>query len=656
MKDKFIGFYPYDIDSVIDKENRSVIRLFGRTEDGKKVVVFDRNFNAYFYVIPRKYNEELRKKIEEIRVDKENRSYFVVKAEKEKSKYLGEETESIRVTVNNPNSIGDIVEKIKKIDGIKGEKEIDIPLYKRYLIDKGIIPLNLCKVKGEIRKPDKNYGVDLIIDADEIKSNDGEFDKAKILTFDIEAYTPENRYARADKEPVVMVSFYSNNFKKVITWKKFKTDLKYIEFVDSEKELIDEFKKIIKRINPDYLVGYFSDGFDLPYLAERAKKHKISLDLGVDNSNIIIRNTREGSSCKIKGIVHLDIFKFIYKTISNDLQTDNLDLNSVAEELIGKGKKEIDIGKLGEVWDRGGRDLEKFCEYNLNDSIITYEIFEKVLPNLNELTRLVGQPIYDVCRMSYGQLVENYLLKRVKEFSEIYPNKPGFEKIRERISERYQGAFVFEPKPGLYKNLVVFDFKSLYPTILVAYNICPSTLSEKKEGYSSPEILVGKKKVKYYFSSKKKGFFPEIVKELIIRRDRIKTIMKKEKKSVYLSGRSYALKILANSIYGYLGFFGARWYSKECAESITAFARKHIMDLIEEAQKEKFHVVYSDTDSLYIALDDKNKNDALNFLKSVNKSLPELMELELEGFFPRGIFVAKKSEKGGAKKKYALLD
>jgi DNA polymerase elongation subunit (family B) len=301
--------------------------------------------------------------------------------------------------------------------------------------------------------------------------------------------------------------------------------------------------------------------------------------------------------------------------MSNDLQTDSLDLNSVAEELIGKSKKEVDIGKLGKAWDKGGKDLEKFCEYNLNDSIITYEIFEKVLPNLNELTRLVGQPIYDVCRMSYGQLVENYLLKRVKEFNEIYPNRPSFDKIRERIVEKYQGAFVFEPKPGLYKNLVVFDFKSLYPTILVTYNICPSTLSEKRTGYSSPEILIDKKKVKYYFDSKRKGFFPEIVKELIIRRDRIKTIIKKEKKSVYLSGRSYALKILANSIYGYLGFFGARWYSRECAESITAFARKHIMDLIEEAQKEKFHVVYSDTDSLYITLDEKNKKDALDFLK-----------------------------------------
>ena len=86
MKNELIGFYPYDIDSVIDEENRSVIRLFGKTEDGKKVVVFDRNFNAYFYVIPKRYSEELRKKIEEVRVDKENRSYFVVKAEKEKRK------------------------------------------------------------------------------------------------------------------------------------------------------------------------------------------------------------------------------------------------------------------------------------------------------------------------------------------------------------------------------------------------------------------------------------------------------------------------------------------------------------------------------------------------------------------------------------------
>jgi len=138
---------------------------------------------------------------------------------------------------------------------------------------------------------------------------------------------------------------------------------------------------------------------------------------------------------------------------------------------------------------------------------------------------------------------------------------------------------------------------------------------------------------------------------------RIKEIIKEEKdeKFMFLDARQNSLKLLANSFYGYLGFFGARWYSIESAKSVTAWGRSHIHKVIEKAKNEGFGVLYSDTDSVFMTLGIKSKNDAQSFAEALNVELPGLMELEYEGFYPAGIFVSAKMGSFGAKKKYALM-
>jgi DNA polymerase I len=141
---------------------------------------------------------------------------------------------------------------------------------------------------------------------------------------------------------------------------------------------------------------------------------------------------------------------------------------------------------------------------------------------------------------------------------------------------------------------------------------------------------------------------------VLIKRE-LKAAKKDTEEYKKLSARSHALKILANSFYGYLGYARSRWYSRKCAESVTAWGRMHIMEAEEKAKAAGFKVLYMDTDSLFLLLDGKTREDALNFLAGINKELPEKMELELEGFYSRGVFVSKKAEEKGAKKKYALL-
>jgi DNA polymerase I len=148
---------------------------------------------------------------------------------------------------------------------------------------------------------------------------------------------------------------------------------------------------------------------------------------------------------------------------------------------------------------------------------------------------------------------------------------------------------------------------------------------------------------------------PLLLKMLIDERASVKKAFKKDPDNKLLGARSTALKILANSFYGYLGYARSRWYSRECASSITAFARQFILRTIEEAEKAGFKVIYSDTDSTFLLRGSKSDEDVVEFQKRLNGSLPGAMELEFEDTYTRGVFVGKRGAETGAKKKYALL-
>ncbi|MEK6853927.1 MAG: DNA polymerase domain-containing protein, partial [Nanoarchaeota archaeon] len=256
-------------------------------------------------------------------------------------------------------------------------------------------------------------------------------------------------------------------------------------------------------------------------------------------------------------------------------------------------------------------------------------------------------------------LVEWYLIRQAREFNELVPNRPGSSEESRRRMQSYTGAFVYEPTPGLYKDIVVFDFMSLYPTIISAHNVSPDTIScDCCKTYTQNKVP-GEENI--WFCTKRRGFIPTVIDEVIKRRIRVKEIIKAVGNDKTLNARQQALKTIANSMYGYFGFFGARWYSIECAKAITAFGRNHIQNVINEAKSAGFMVRYSDTDSLFVSLENKTKEDAYGFIAELNKKLPGLMELEYEGFYPAGIFVGTKNAGNtgqaakGAKKKYALI-
>lgn len=653
-----VKFVPLDYDYVDRKDgsDKAIVRIFGRTENGKRICVID-STEAYFYIIP-KSDVDLKKfseKIEKISLAHANRTARVTDVKIVKKKFMGNDVEALQVFVNNPKDLNVIKDVVKDYKETAEKKEIDINFITRYIIDKNVRPLQWHSVEGE-KINGMEYGdldVDMILEANEISPAEGKEFKPNVLAFDIE--TTEFDVGRGE---IIMLSLVGEKIKKVLTWKKFKNPSKEIEFVKNEEELLERFVEIVKEERPDILTGYFSDGFDFPYMRARADMHGIKLAIGLDGSNISF--IRGGiPSCEIRGLVHVDLFKFVDGIISANLQSETISLNDVAKELIGEEKIEIDLGKITkEMKDGKSKDeeLKRFSLYNLQDSVLTAKLFEKLWPNIAELTKVVSEPLFDVSRSSYSQLVEDYIIHDLKRFNEIAENRPIRDEIEERRRRpKYIGAFVKEPRAGLYEDVSVFDFRSFWPNIIVSFNISAATVHGKKEkgDYETPEFEYEGKETKFYFA-KDRGFIPQILNDLLERRKEVKNKLKKNRNPIH-EAEDYALKTLANATYGYFGFFGARWYCPEGAASATAIGRYYIHKTIDEIEKAGFEVVYSDTDSIMFILGKKSQEDALGVLEKINDSLPGTMELELEKFYKRGIFVMKKTGEAGAKKKYALL-
>ncbi|MFA5412436.1 MAG: DNA-directed DNA polymerase [Candidatus Micrarchaeia archaeon] len=515
--------------------------------------------------------------------------------------------------------------------------EYGIHYGRRFMMDFSLVPFSVISYEREGRQI-KRF----------LKSSPGDPRMLNRLAFDTEVYNPVGA-PRPSKDPIIMFSFAdASGAKGVVTFKDGKGG--NVELVENEKQMLERFFLLLSEKDVDVIYGYNTTNFDLPYIAERAKKLGIPLALGRDGSPY--RTIKKGmvNPLKIKGRVHVDLYPVMkFFGFTGLIRTDDYTLKNVYSTVTGKKATKIDRMDIWRQWDSG--DIATLTDYALADSLATIELGEMAYPLLSELSTITRMPLFDVAYATSGQLVESLLMAEAAAHNMIIPPKPGGSAVAARIENPIQGAYVKLPEPGIYENIAVFDFRGLYPSIICSYNIDPFTLDKQGESFESPTHAK--------FAKSPRGLIPLVLESLIDRRVIIKRQLKSAEKDTeehkMLSARSHALKILANSFYGYLGYARSRWYSRKCAESVTAWGRMHILAAEEKAKAAGFKVLYMDTDSLFLLLGEKKREDALAFLEQINKELPEKMELELEGFYTRGVFVSKKGEEKGAKKKYALL-
>lgn len=644
-------FIPLDYD-YFDFNGSNFVRIWGRTSDGRRICVID-SFSPYIWAILKegvsdKKIEKIVQEIEKIEVKMPARTTKVLKAEVHNKNFLGMPVKAIKIFITNYKDAHAVADRID-FPEIEARRNYDLSLATQYIIEKKVLPLQWHSISGELLNNSREFNgidsaldVDFVVKAEKIEQAEHPEFMPKIIAFDIETDSFE-----IGKGEILMISLVSRNLKKVLTWKKFPAG-DYVEFCRDEAEMIEKFCSYVKKEKPDILAGYFSDGFDMPYVRARAEKHRIKMDIGLDCSQPSFARGRI-TSARITGIVHVDLFRFIETAYSQYLQAETLGLNEVASELLGEGKKDFEHKHSGKI---SHDEWKSYFEYNLQDSMLTYKLAEKIWPDMLEFSRIVQEPLFDIARDRMSQLVENYILHNLNRFNEIAEKRALHDEIAGRRNrEKYEGAFVFQPVPALYENLAIFDFTSMYASITVTHNLSRSTFLEKKEK-DAFEVELEDKKV--YFS-KKQGFFPLMLAEIIEKRKKYKQEYRKNQNALTFA-RSNAYKLLANASYGYQGFFGARYYCVEAAAATAALGRKFIRQVIEEINGNGCRVIYADTDGIAFLLESKSKQDIIKLLEKLNSELPGIMELELEDFYKRGIFVTKRTGEFGAKKKYALLN
>ena len=277
-------------------------------------------------------------------------------------------------------------------------------------------------------------------------------------------------------------------------------------------------------------------------------------------------------------------------------------------------------------------------------------------------------------------MVENLLLRRFGEGNRVVPPKPDADLSEERYidSDELKGGAVLVPEKGLLEDIVILDYKSLYPTIMMAHNLCYSTVVPRGQGPASDKTITAPSGGRFVSPEVSPGIVPQVLKELLDQRTQTKRQMKRatDEERRFLDAKQYAMKILLNSFYGYSGYARARLYSLDLANAVTSFGRENIVktkNIIDEigsvyivdgnvvqksdltfgksvAKRFDLSVVYGDTDSVFVRLKPLQGEVTLEeaeligkkIAETVTSSLPQPMELVFEAFARRAIFLAKK--------------
>jgi DNA polymerase I len=625
-----------DADYRTDAEERAYIILYLRTSEGIEVFE-DRDFLPYFYVVC-KDAAKVKAAIEKAAFGEEG-----VKAVSVKEAKTENAEKMLKVYFSNPAHLSVARGEIEKVTGVIERREYDIPFAHRYLIDKGISPMDRAEIllsEGKIKA---------------IKELSGNLkEKPLMAAFDLETMSRKNIFSDPKKDEIITIAYKGTKKEKVFCYAEEAKGIKGAVVCGNEKETIEGFINEVKEASPDVIVTYNGDSFDFPYLTERAEKYGLELDFGFGKP----RTRKKGlyNAIKLSGMQHVDAYQIVRMLGRiGAIHALKFDLESVCLAVFGRKKEKVPAEEIASIW-KNRKNMKRLIDYNIEDAEVTYRIADEFLPLFIELSRLSGMSLYESTRAMSSQLVEALLIKESHRRGQILPNKPSQADVRQRMMQTYKGGYVKEPVAGLHENIAILDFRSLHPSIMIAHNISPETLKcdhgECREKNTSPD--------RDWFCKKRSGFIPKVLEEVLSKRIKVKELMEKtDKKSLeyrMLDARQHALKILLNATYGTLGYARFRWYSRECARAITAWSRHYINETFRKAEEAGLKPLYGDTDSAFLAVPEgKREKDIINFVEKINTELPGAMELEFEGLYRRGVFVTKK-EGGAAKKRYALVD
>ena len=449
------------------------------------------------------------------------------------------------------------------------------------------------------------------------------------------------------------IGAYSNGVSIVfMIGRSQETSFDYIEWVNDELELLITFIEWLGRVDPDILIGWNVVNFDLNLLDKRCQFHNIVFHIGRDGSAPYWRKhpSSEQQYIDIAGRVVLDGIDLL-KTATYNFASFSLE--NVSHELLGTGKKIDDVdNRVYEITEKFLHNKPALAEYNLEDCRLVWQIFEKT--DLLAFAKLRAELTGLEIDRSGGSVAAftNLYLPKLHRAGYVAPNMG--DGLQGLISP---GGYVMDSIPGLYKNVLVLDFKSLYPSIIRTFCIDPMGMVK---GIESPEYAIQGYDGALF--SRTEHFLPNIIKELWHERD----IAKKESNAAL----SQAIKIIMNSFYGVLGSTGCRFFDPRLSGSITK--RGHELLKLTKLWVEEigYKVIYGDTDSIFVYIGDQHSitqsrkigdelaaftNKKLSEWLDENFSITSYLELEFETHFSKFFMPTIRGQEVGTKKRYAGL-
>lgn len=657
-----IKFQVLDSDYVLIN-NKPIIRLFGRDYEGKSVCVFYDNFSPYFYVLPKENKfKEAKEYIEK------NFNHYVTKMETVERLlpigYQDKPTKILKLTLSNPGNTPTVRDNLREQFFIQQVFEADIFYKYRFMTDMGIYGMRWYEAEGSYTKTNSVKTVRKFRAKSFREIDRDENMKFRYLSFDIETFFTGGDEPNPEKEPIILISMsffpsYKNRNTLVLAAKKIKKYEDDIVGFDSEKEMLEEFIEIIEKFDPDFILGYNTNGFDLPYLNTRLIQNRVTNKIGrCDQKSIRISSFMGRTKVTIPGRVSVDVYSLVKEAANKFGLFKGLKrygLGDVSKNVLGEDKVDVAHSEISDYWNDNGEKLGKLLNYSRKDAELPLKILFKknMLDKFIEICKVSGINLQDCLYRGETERIDSILLREFNKKGYIIPNRPDKKEISRRKAERrgsgLKGAFVLEPDVGFHDKCVAYlDFKSMYPSIVISYNICPTTyLKGKRDDLEYKETAFGSR---FVVPEVKKGILPDILDYLLETRSKIKKQMKRAKsdnKKNYLYAKQYAFKTVANAFYGYSGYIRARFYVLDIASGITSTGR----DLIKKTRKivhgeTPYKVIYGDTDSVMVKLDTKDLKEAFKVggevSEQINEGINHVLHMKIESIFKTVILLAKK--------------
>jgi len=617
-----ITFWLLDINPKIENGTAD-LWLWGIDSKGNRVLVIDRNFTAYFYAV-------VKEGFDPSKTAKEIMSAYpssIVNLEVVERRFFGKPVQAIKVYCKVAIETGKLAKALRGLEGVKECLEDDIRISMRYLIDNNVAPCAWHEVEAEEEENRLGVRADKVYAARSIPKQLGSVDKPplRILSFSMISYSREGS-PKPDRNPVVIISTVASTGEE----KQFLADDD-----KNDKPILQQFVAYVCQFDPDIIVSFGANTRDWDYLIKRS--HRLERTFDVDRGRKEPHTSIYGH-VSFTGMANVDLADFMdvfpevkVKTLSNLAYYLGIMKNASGIE--------IEDVEFADYWENQQK-REALKQFSLNNARKIQGSAKLLLDFAMQLSSLVSLPLDHVMTAAVGFRVEWFLIKQTRKLGELIPRRV------EQPYRPYAGGLVLKPKPGLHDNIAVLDFKSMYPNIMIRYNLSPDTYVAPDEP-EPPSGVYEAPEVKHRFRKAPTGFYKEALTYLIEVRNKIRLEMKALSPSTVeysiLDARQKAVKVITNAAYGYAGWVGARWYIKPVAEAASAWGRHTILTATRLAEDKGLTIIYGDTDSLFLTNDEKK-------LVELKAEIKENLGLEVEvGEVYKHIFFTE------AKKRYAGL-